>query len=350
MALAKNSTRIQIVDEFYGMLRTQLPAIEESYFAEGTIAPLNHKAKKAQRHDEGYQLLACNARFESLLDFFDADINGDDTMSPIQREFIRLAQIFKSRLVVELEYTQRVHERAMIEDRLGNQIEELRAAKEKEDNAKLQFNEAQAAVNVARKNVLFTLQLLGAQLQRANDQAADADRLTDLMAQSQKDLIESTIRTWRTQIVNATIINDDQRREFLKLFDAQAATIRPGPDFAASLQTLSDLMTQEETNLGLPVTGSIGSQFQVPFVLDDQTILINTVVKGVERNVGKRSLPGTHTRDLGHVGRQLNVLHRSDRLEEMRLCHPLANEGSTFVVNERWHCLPWHSLWRHGED
>ncbi|MEZ6135378.1 MAG: hypothetical protein R3C53_10760 [Pirellulaceae bacterium] len=39
-------------------------------------------------------------------------------MSPLQREMIRLAQILKARLVTEMEYKQRVMERAVIEERM----------------------------------------------------------------------------------------------------------------------------------------------------------------------------------------------------------------------------------------
>ncbi len=102
--------------------------------------------------------------------FFDADINGDDTMSPLQREFIRLAQIFKSRLIVELEYNQRIHERGMIEERLGDQNAELMAAKAKEDKAKKQLDDAQQGLTLARKQVMLAVVKLRAQLAEVNNQ------------------------------------------------------------------------------------------------------------------------------------------------------------------------------------
>ncbi len=64
--------------------------------------------------------------------FFNTEITGADTLNSIQREFIRLAQIFKSRLVTEMELNQRVMERAVIEERLGNYIQELEAQKRRE--------------------------------------------------------------------------------------------------------------------------------------------------------------------------------------------------------------------------
>ena len=41
---------------------------------------------------------------------------GDpDTMTPLQREFIRLAQIFKARMIAEVELKQRIVERGLIQ-------------------------------------------------------------------------------------------------------------------------------------------------------------------------------------------------------------------------------------------
>lgn len=86
--------------------------------------------------------MACNARFASLKGFFDAELANDDMMTPLQREFIGLAQIFKASLVTEMEYRQRVMERAVIEERLGSREEDLREAREAERIAKDQFVEA----------------------------------------------------------------------------------------------------------------------------------------------------------------------------------------------------------------
>ena len=69
---------------------------------------------------EVFKLFAQNAKFESLRGFFNADVALDDTMTPIQREFVRPAQIFKSRVIVEMEMNQRISELAMTEERFGN--------------------------------------------------------------------------------------------------------------------------------------------------------------------------------------------------------------------------------------
>ncbi len=44
LALTKNSTRIQVIDEFFGMLKEQLPYAEENYFEAGLTAPLESQS------------------------------------------------------------------------------------------------------------------------------------------------------------------------------------------------------------------------------------------------------------------------------------------------------------------
>ena len=51
-------------------------------------------------------------------------------MNPMQREFIRLAQIFKAQLVAEMELKQRVLERGLIEDRSNNENERAEIMRE----------------------------------------------------------------------------------------------------------------------------------------------------------------------------------------------------------------------------
>ncbi len=125
-ALAKNSTRKEILDDFQRQVECDLPQAEMEFLQ--AAGPTEH-------HERRMTLLALNARFVSLRGFFNGDVAGDDTLNPIQREFIRLAQIFKSRLVTELELNQRMMERSMIEDRLGDYLAELRKAAAKEQSA-----------------------------------------------------------------------------------------------------------------------------------------------------------------------------------------------------------------------
>jgi hypothetical protein len=133
LALANNTTRLEIFHEFDRMVQGELPCAEASYLEAGLTAI--RRSRLSLRHPPKFYPMAQNARFESLRGFFNMEIGHPDTMTPLQREFVRLAQIFKSRLITELEYRQRVMERAVIEERLGNREQELRDARTKEQQA-----------------------------------------------------------------------------------------------------------------------------------------------------------------------------------------------------------------------
>ncbi len=109
LALAKNSVRQEILAQFEYAIRCELPRMECEYFQAGG-------GKKAYGCGK-FKPFSHNARFTSLIGQFNSQVTNDDTLTPLQREFIRLAQIFKSRLVTEMEFNQRVMERALIEQR-----------------------------------------------------------------------------------------------------------------------------------------------------------------------------------------------------------------------------------------
>lgn len=171
MALAKNSTRLEILQTFEGMLSGQLPMAEQNYFEAGLTCDGKHKLFDKYCRRDDFQLLSGNARFQSIRGLFDAEIAADDTMTPIQREFVRLAQIFKSRLIVEMELKQRVMERAVIEERLGSREKDLTDARKKEERAEREKKNAQDAVRNAQKGALAASQDLKAVLQNAQQKA-----------------------------------------------------------------------------------------------------------------------------------------------------------------------------------
>ena len=192
MALAKNSTRMQILQMFDEMMVTELPMAEQNYFEAGLMC--DGKRPLFSRHckRDAFQLLSANARFESIRGLFNAELVADDTMTPIQREFIRLAQIFKSRLIVEMELKQRVMERAVIEERLGNREQELTEARDKEKQAKLIEAAAQTAVKGAQKATLIAasklLEVMQGPKRRAHDVSRAADRASQVVAGVLRDL------------------------------------------------------------------------------------------------------------------------------------------------------------------
>ncbi|MHC4176604.1 MAG: coiled-coil domain-containing protein [Planctomycetota bacterium] len=139
MALANNSTRQEIISEFQEMLASELPVAEESYYEAGSYATRRWTREGWQCKDK-FQLFSQNARFESLRGFFDGQCDIDNnTMTPIQREFIRLAQIFKGRLITEMELKQRIMERAVIEQRVGDYRKQLQDARTKEERARAEL-------------------------------------------------------------------------------------------------------------------------------------------------------------------------------------------------------------------
>lgn len=158
MALAKNSTRLEILGEFEQLCRSELPTAEQRFIESGMACPPG-------KHTKNKQLPLCylaqNASFESVRGFFNAEGTHDDTLTPLQREFIRLAQIFKSRFVTELEYRQRVTERAIIEERLGDYRAQLTKAASREQEASdasdkkyKELNDQSTKVNIAIETIV----------------------------------------------------------------------------------------------------------------------------------------------------------------------------------------------------
>ncbi|VTR93982.1 Uncharacterized protein OS=Blastopirellula marina DSM 3645 GN=DSM3645_15135 PE=4 SV=1 [Gemmata massiliana] len=146
MALAKNEVRMEIIQEFLATVQRDLPQAEARYYMIGIATPKHCDACK----DKKEYLLASNSPFESLVGFFNAHVTGTDTLNPLQREFIRLAQIFKAQMITEMQLRQRVMERSLLEERVGtNYLDELRKAKQMEDDAKKVLRALQEQLNLA---------------------------------------------------------------------------------------------------------------------------------------------------------------------------------------------------------
>lgn len=137
LSLARNDVRLEIMQEFNRLLQTELPDMENNYYLAG-LSGLGHKCDACC--DRRVYMLSQNARFVSFGGFFNAEGAAADTMTPLQREFIRLAQVFKARLVTEIQLKQRVTERAMVEERFAKSYPEQR-------------KEAFAAEEAARKKL-----------------------------------------------------------------------------------------------------------------------------------------------------------------------------------------------------
>ena len=135
MALAKNNVRTEILAEFQNALRCNLPQAELNFYQAGLSG-----GRCDACFDRKFYMLAYNAKFQSFIGYFNSEVSGDDTMTPIQREFVRLAQIFKTRMITELQLKQRVMERSLLEERIGrNYLLELQKAADLEEAAKTEL-------------------------------------------------------------------------------------------------------------------------------------------------------------------------------------------------------------------
>ena len=126
LALAKNDVRQMILERFRYLIQCEMPCLEWDFRRSANMT------KKAQHYklnslEEVTAHVQESYHFNNLHGFFNALVDDSDTMTPMQREFIRLAQIMKSKMVAELEYKQRVIERGLIEDQ-ANTEEELNTA------------------------------------------------------------------------------------------------------------------------------------------------------------------------------------------------------------------------------
>ena len=138
LALAKNDLRHLILNNFMEKVRTNLVQAEFDYRRSAEIYPYKTRNWLPKKHATCRDSLILKGialenqrryHFRNLLTFFGGlNCQSGETMNSTQREFVRLAQIFKSRLVAELELKQRIIERTMIEsDREFNLAEEEEA-------------------------------------------------------------------------------------------------------------------------------------------------------------------------------------------------------------------------------
>lgn len=130
MALSKNDIRQQILDRFRCLVECDLPQAEWDYRRTSGLLPckLNSQKEVCRNAFEKY-------KFRNVHGFFEASVYGSDTMTPMQREFIRLAQIFKSQMIAEVELKQRVMERGLIEDQANDETARVDATKDVRNKA-----------------------------------------------------------------------------------------------------------------------------------------------------------------------------------------------------------------------
>ena len=123
--LARNDVRQNIYANFLHLVETELPHIEWEYRRQLELIPYRtrkHLPFKSHHvvEEEVRKRVCLNAlqryTFRNFKTYFEAQGFGANTLNPAQREFVRLAQIFKAQMIAEAEVKQRIVERAMVED------------------------------------------------------------------------------------------------------------------------------------------------------------------------------------------------------------------------------------------
>jgi len=233
LALAKNDVRREILADFQAQLEADLPQMEFNYYLAG-LTPTKCEACCDKKH----YLMAYNAKFQSFLGFFNTEIAGADTMTPLQREFIRLAQIFKAHLVTEITLKQRVLERSLVEERIGGDYrEELRKAKEAEDTAKAELSKIQQSLITATAEAQNAVVDLFAQLDQLIDELETAtnslENYDTLRARAAKTR-EVKGRPWTLPKVEKATIGPNSGKEVLMFADAE--------QYRAMLMNIGDLL------------------------------------------------------------------------------------------------------------
>ena len=219
LALAKNEIRQQILARFYASLETELPEDELQFLYQGGPTKANNP-----KH---VNLLAPYAHFQSFKGFFDHEVIGTDTMTPIQREFVRLAQIFKARLTTERELNLHVMERAVIEQRGDDYEAELDAAREREEQAQCKLAEVQESLEQSQLSVVKATSSLQAQFRVLAEQNQKTAEITKVTVEPLYTLIEETLFDLtkgypELRSINFSKLSTEQRKEFLlELFPEQ---------------------------------------------------------------------------------------------------------------------------------
>lgn len=133
LALAKNDVRERIIANFMQLVQSDLVQAEFDYRRSSELKPYKTRHLLPHHDYPDYEVCTFEAvqrnaieryHFTNFRSFFQNVCCDGDTMNPVQREFIRLAQIFKARLMAETELKQRIIERALVEDDRERSIEQ----------------------------------------------------------------------------------------------------------------------------------------------------------------------------------------------------------------------------------
>lgn len=258
LALAKNEIRQQILAQFYASIETQLPEAELQFLCQGGPT----KANKPKH----INLLAPYAHFQSFKGFFDHEVMGTDTMTPIQREFLRLAQIFKARLTTEREYKLHIMERAVIEQNQGDYQEDLKKAREDERLAEIKLKNVQQSVQESQLKVLVASTDLQANIFAISEEFQDINQELNSFQQVFESIMTTVLNTGQDEVeIDLSKLTQFKKKELLEgLFPLKENT----PPFRIDSKKLqlikrifSDLLVylQKETTSNITQTVNLSS-------------------------------------------------------------------------------------------
>ncbi len=237
MALARNDVRERIVQRFMHLVQTELPQAEWDFRRSSELYP--HKTRmhlpftnRARIEQNTLERVFLNAQqryhFRNVRSFFENDSNwcgagiiqlasfdggmtDPNTMNSMQRTFLRLAQIFKSQMVAEVELKQRVIERALIEDERSESFEQ-------EDRLRQSLRTEVLEVRKrAQKTQLEATQRVTVVVIELAKQIADYDRFLYHTNALKKYLGEE-----QQQLMRAIAMEDEVQQEQLRSFLSKA--------------------------------------------------------------------------------------------------------------------------------
>jgi hypothetical protein len=139
IGLAKNSVRQRILERFQQYILNDLATMEFEYRMINKAIPCQYlpdcREECKQKMRSVFRKHQCECplytpdmavtnaadvyKFLNFQNFFAQGDWHDATLNPMQREFIRLAQIYKSQLIAEIELKQRIVERGLMDQRLS---------------------------------------------------------------------------------------------------------------------------------------------------------------------------------------------------------------------------------------
>ena len=225
LALAKNDIRQRIMARFAEMVKTDLPAAEFQYREATELRPdkthwwlprFERDKAHARIQEAVYRNAAHRYQFRNFFGFFETGLGTPNTMNPTQREFIRLAQIFKSQMIAEVELKQRVVERGLIQDRAFQDLEiEARVSPEirnlaigaRNDSLRLQFKATEQVGN-AVSEAITKLQGIRAMLAQQQEMWSLAKTLSSAQQAYDRIFLEDALRDKQKVLDAATQLAD----------------------------------------------------------------------------------------------------------------------------------------------